>query len=120
MSLNRRMSQHHERSVAEFLGGRVCPGSGNHFANQMDVRQSRMHQEFAFAVDCKATRSASVSVSRAMWNKAVEQAGGERPMLALRLYTSDRLDYDIDLVVIKWDDFLELLERLSELVEGSA
>lgn len=110
MSLNRKMSDKHERDLAEWLGGRVTPGSGNHFANPMDVRQSRYKDKYAFAVDGKSTRSASVGVSRAMWQKAVDQAHGERPALALRLYTSDRLDYDIDLICITVDDFLELLD----------
>lgn len=110
MSLNRKMSSKHETDLARWFEGRKTPGSGNGFANPMDVRQSRYATRFALAIDGKSTRSKSVGVSREMWEKAVEQAHGERPALALRFYTSDRLDYDIDLMVVTVDDFLELLE----------
>jgi hypothetical protein len=49
-----------------------------------------------------------------MWRKAVEQAGGERPMLALRFYDTDRLAVGEDLVVVRLHDFVELLGAISE------
>lgn len=85
-------------------------GSGNQFANPMDGRQDRYEAPVAFAWDGKSTLAASVSVTREMWEKAMLQAHGERPMLALRFYDSDRLKVGIDLVVISLHDMVELLE----------
>lgn len=111
MSLNRKMSDRHEADLAEAFGGRVTPGSGNGFANQMDVRQSRYDTEVAFAIDGKSTRGKSISVTREMLDKAVEQAHGERPLIALRFYDDDRLRSYEDWTLIRQDDLLELIER---------
>lgn len=105
----RALSDRHEAHLAEVLGARRTPGSGNGFANPMDVRQNR-YDGIAFAIDGKATLAASVSVTREMWTKAVEQAHGERPGVALRFYDDDRLTHALDLVVISLDDFAELLD----------
>lgn len=69
----------------------------------------------AFRWDGKATRSKSVSVSLAMWDKAVQQAHAERPLLALRFYFDDRLRGFLDLMTIRGDDMVELLERSRRL-----
>ena len=111
MSLNRKMSDRHEADLAEAFGGRVTPGSGNGFANQMDVRQSRYDSEVAFAIDGKSTRAKSISVTREMLDKAREQAHGERPAIALRFYDNDRLTEYEDWVLVQADDLLELMER---------
>jgi len=105
----RAMSDKHEKDLAELLGGRVTPGSGNGWANPMDVRQHR-YDPFAFALDGKSTLAASMSVTREMWEKAQEQAGGERPGLPLRFYDTERLAVGLDLIVISLDDFAELLD----------
>jgi len=105
------MSQAHERDINERLGARGTKGSGSQWHDQMDGRQHRGALRFAFAVDGKATRGESIGVGRRMWAKAVLQAGGERPALALRFYRDDRLKhYDPDLVTISMDDFEELLD----------
>jgi hypothetical protein len=75
----------------------------------MDGRHNRYTSAFAFAWDGKSTRSNSISVSRKMIDKAVEQAGGERPMLALRWYFDDRLRKFDDWFLIRADDFIEML-----------
>jgi len=59
----RDLSDKHEKHLAQLLGGRRTPGSGNGFANPMDVRQSH-YDGLAFAIDGKSTLSASVSVTR--------------------------------------------------------
>lgn len=104
------MSDAHEEHLVEVLGGRRTPGSGNQAANPMDVRGNRYEDEMAFAVDGKSTRAKSISVTREMLDKAVEQAHGERPAIALRYYDDDRLRGHEDWVVIREDDFLELIE----------
>lgn len=107
-STTRALSDKHEAYLADLLGARRTPGSGNGFANPMDVRQSH-YDGIAFAVDGKATLAASVSVTRTMWAKAVEQSHGERAALALRFYDDERLFSSLDLMVISADDFAELL-----------
>lgn len=111
MSLNKKMSLKHERDIADALGLRVQPGSGNQWANQGDAAGDRTRQRFAFTFDCKATRGESIGVSASMWSKIEEQSGGERPALALRWYGDDRLSIiRHDLVVVSLDDFVEVLE----------
>lgn len=110
MSLQRKMSDKHEEDLAEAFMGRVTPGSGNQPANPMDVRQSHHESAVAFAIDGKSTRNKSISVTREMLDKAVEQAHGERPMIALRFYDDDRLKSFEDWSLIRQDDLQELIE----------
>lgn len=105
----RDMSDRHEQDLAERLGGRRTRGSGNQFNDQMDGRHHRFEEDFALAWDGKSTRGKSIGVSLAMWEKAVEQAGGERAALALRWYLNERLTETVDLMAVSLDDFEELL-----------
>lgn len=111
MSLNHRMGDRHENDLVAALGGYKTRGSGAQWRDQMDGRLNRLVHRFAFAWDGKSTLARSISVTRAMWAKAREQASGERPMLALRFYDTEKLDVGLDLVVLSLDDFTELLER---------
>jgi hypothetical protein len=116
MNTNQRISQDHESDVVRRLGARRTRGSGNQFNNPMDGRNSQYAQSFAFAFDCKATRSASVTVTQVMWDKAIEQAHHERPMLALRQYLDDRAKrVGFDLVVISLADLEEMLDHIDTL-----
>lgn len=114
MSIYHKMSQIHEADIAEAMGGGVNRGSGNQWRAQMDGRVSRMHRMFAFAWDCKATLLKSVAVSRKMWEKAVEQAQGERPAVPIRFYDDESLKTYQDLIVLKFADFSEMLERANQ------
>lgn len=114
MSLNRRMSDAHEKHLVEVLGGRRTRGSGNQFHNPADGRNNRYNDVVAFAWDGKSTRGQSIAVSRSMWAKIQEQSHGERPMLPLRFYDSDRLQVGLDLVVITLDDCAEMIS----IIEG--
>lgn len=98
----------HETWLCKVLVGRRMRGSGNQFSGQMDGRQDRYSERFAFAWDGKATESKSVSVSRAMLDKAVEQAGAERPLIALRYVSAG--ERPEDWFVVRADDFIELRE----------
>lgn len=109
----RAMSDKHEEFLVDLFGGRRTRGSGNQASNPMDGRHSRMSEVCAFAWDGKSTLGKSVGVTREMWEKAEEQSHGERPMLALRFYDTDRLDVGLDLVVISAQDMAELLERVN-------
>lgn len=107
----REMSDKHETDLVDALGGRRTPGSGNQFANPMDGRHNRYTDDLAFAWDGKSTLGKSITIDLAMWEKAQEQALGERPMLALRWYADERLKgIHADLVAISLNDFQELLE----------
>lgn len=106
--------------MAEALGGRMTRGSGNQFANQMDGRHDHFEEFMAFAWDGKSTLGKSISVTREMWDKAVEQSHGERPMLGLCFYDDERLQGYTDLVIMEMDDLKELREKLNELLEKAS
>lgn len=109
MSLNKDMGNAHENHLATMLGMRQSRGSGNQWRDPIDARHNRLDTEYAFAVDGKSTLAKSISITRATWDKAVEQAGGERPMLGLRFYDNASLKVHADLIVCSLDDFAELL-----------
>jgi hypothetical protein len=110
MSLNKDMGDAHEKRLAEVLGMRQTRGSGNQWRDQMDAKHNRLDSRFAFAVDGKSTLAKSISITRAMWEKAGEQAGGELPMLALRFYNNASLEVHADLAVCDLLDFAEMRE----------
>ncbi|MFI0967022.1 hypothetical protein ACH4S8_37410 [Streptomyces sp. NPDC021080] len=110
MSLNKDMGDAHEAHLAETLGMRQSRGSGNQWRDPIDARHNRLDTQYAFAVDGKSTLAKSLSITRAMWDKAVEQAGGERPMLGLRFYDDNARKVHADLVACELLDFAELLE----------
>lgn len=116
MSLAKKMGDKHEEDLAERLGGRKTRGSGNQPANPADGRHDRYNDPYAFAWDGKSTRGKSITITRDMIEKIEEQAHGERPMLALRWYDSDRLAIGHDWVALKLDDLEELLAAAAERV----
>jgi hypothetical protein len=115
VSVSSKLARQHEDDLAEALGGRRSRGSGNQFNAQMDGRTSRHVVPFAWAWDGKCTRGNSISVSMPMWSKAIEQAQGERPMIALRFYEDDRGRNYTDLVTISLDDLREMLQMIDVL-----
>lgn len=104
------MSDAHENFLAKLFKGRKSKGSGNQFNDQMDGRNERYETPFALAWDGKSTLTKSTSISRTMWEKAVAQANGEIPMLALRFYDTYRLAVGLDLVVLEAEEFYRILE----------
>lgn len=117
MSLNSKMGRKHEEYLAEVFDTERTRGSGNQWRGQMDGRKNRLTSRFAFAWDGKSTLAKSLSIPRKMWEKAREQAAGERPMLALRFYDNERLDVGEDLVVVGLNDFVEMLETANAVPE---
>lgn len=109
-TLNQAMGDQHEKHLAETLGMRQTRGSGNQWRDPMDAKHNRLDSQYAFAVDGKSTLAKSISITRAMWDKAVEQAGGERPMLGLRFYDDGARKVHADLATCDLLDFAELLE----------
>lgn len=107
----RQMSDDHEDHFTRLLGMRLARSSGNQFNDPMDGR----HDEGAwrFAGDGKSTFGASIGVSRAMWDKAIEQSHGARPLLPLRFYRPDHtLTPELDLVVCDLNDLAEMIDKL--------
>jgi hypothetical protein len=88
--MRKEMGDRHEEYLIEVLGGKQSKGSGNQWHSPMDGRHNRYTERYAFAWDGKSTTTGTVSVTESMWEKAQEQAGGERPMLALRWYPTER------------------------------
>lgn len=117
MSLAKDMGDKHEKTLAEAFGARVSPGSGNQWHKPADGRQNRYEVPFAFAWDGKSTRAKSISVTREMLDKIVEQAHGERPMIGLRFYGDDRLRQHEDWVVLRLDDLVEMLMYIDTLLD---
>lgn len=112
--LNRKMSDAHEKWLVSILGGRITPGSGSSWSNQMDGRHNHYTDEgeFSFAWDGKSTLGKSVTITRDMIEKAIEQAASEEPMLAFRFYANEELDVDHDWIAVKADVFADMLERV--------
>lgn len=106
----RKLSDRHEEDLAAILGGQMTKGSGNQFNDPMDGKHEYGSQRYTFAWDGKSSLGRSVSVSREMWAKAVDQARSFLPMVALRLYRSERLQVDMDLVAVEVNTFAEILE----------
>lgn len=98
----RDMSDRHEEHLAALFEGRCTRGSGNQARDQMDGKQAYRSQHYVFAWDGKSTLSLSIMVTRAMWEKAQEQAHWAIPILPLRFYANSRLTaVDADLVVLE-------------------
>lgn len=112
--MRKEMGDAHEERLVEVLGGKQSRGSGNQWHSPMDGRHSRYTEEFAYAWDGKSTTTGTISVTIPMWEKAVEQAGGERPMLAFRWYPTERPTVSnrdgLDLACISLLDLSELLD----------
>ena len=108
----RQMSDAHEKEIADLFGGLIMPGSGNQWANQMDVRQHHLTLgDWAFAFDGKSTLGESIGVSKSMWRKAREQAEHEKPILPLRFFEDYRLGpQGLHLCVVDANDLAGLIE----------
>ena len=122
-TLNKAMGDHHEGFLVDLFGGRQARGSGNQWRQPMDGRTSRKHLRFAFAWDGKSTLGKSLTIPLAMIRKAKEQAGGHRPMIALRFYDSEQalaLKPIEDWVAVKANDMAEILQEANILAEVEA
>ena len=104
-----KMSRKHERDLADWLGGRVVPGSGSSWSHDADVRAGNV------LIEAKATDKKSYSVRDVVWRKLEKEAlrVGATPLLAVRIG-------ELDLAVLSMDDYRELMEKLEEYENGSA
>lgn len=118
----RDLSDRHEAHIAQLTGGRLCRGSGNQPNNPLDVRMDphSRYTPYAFGFDGKSTQASSMAVSVATWEKLVAQAHDLRPAMPLRFYGRDNtLPVRHDLVVVKLDDFVEILDAANTYAEMS-
>jgi hypothetical protein len=115
LGINRKkMGDAHEGFLAKLFGGRQSRGSGNQWREPADGRHNH-HDDYAFAWDGKSTQGASIAITRAMVDKIIEQAGGERPMIGLRWYDNYALDVAYDWVAVRAVDLSEMREELLRL-----
>ncbi len=109
-TLNQRMSDAHEADIAEWTGGRRQKASGSQWQNQGDTKNGEFLVPFPITSDGKSTLARSVSVTRSMWQKIVEQTFNQIPAIFLRFYKDDTLrQADLDLVVLEAQTFAEIL-----------
>lgn len=108
------MSRRHEDDLAALFDGRRTKGSGSQWNDVADGRNHGLVTPFPLAWDGKSTLASSLSITRAMWAKISEEAQGEIPMIAVRFYLNERLDVGDDLVVLRTDDFAEILQHARE------
>jgi hypothetical protein len=119
VSVNKDMGDKHEDYLHAALGGRKTKGSGNQWQNPADGRHSRYEDNFALAWDGKSTFGKSVSITRDMLAKIVEQASPETPMIGVRFYNPDagtaRLEVDEDWALVPLDYLVALREHIEDL-----
>lgn len=96
----RKMSQEHEKYLADVFDGQVVPGSGSPWSHDADVRSSK------FLVEAKATANQSMSVKLPVWRKVDTEAlrSGLTPLLALRID-------EVDLITLHLHDFLSIIRE---------
>lgn len=89
-----------EREVAELIGGRLQPGSGNRVEAQLDVSSGLL------LIECKATDAASFSLSTKVWDAVREASTGAssashiQSILAVRLGASGHRLGVVDLATL--------------------
>lgn len=109
--VTRKMSDLHERHVAEVLDGTRTRNSGAVWSDQSDGHHLASDEHWRFAWDGKSTLGKSIGVTREMWEKLGQQSRNLLPMLPLRWYRDNRcVNVDLDLVAIELDTFAEILE----------
>lgn len=111
-TLSQQMGDSHEADIAEWTGGRVQKASGSQWQNQGDTKNGEHLVPYPITSDGKSTMGGSISVSRKMWQKLVEQTFGQNPALFLRFYEPGVRfrQVDIDLAVVRVGFFVEILE----------
>lgn len=120
MSVISRLANLHEEFIASVLRGRKTKASGSQWNDPGDGRHNRHNHltPFAFGWDCKCAMpgTKSISITRDMLDKIIEQAGGERPMIPLRFYATERGAVQYDWLAMPVSDLVEMIEYMEDLV----
>lgn len=103
---NRRKSwpKEQEERVAEELTGRRVPASGSMRHNKGDVVTQ------TFLIDAKQTKRGSYAISHKILSKLCAEAVGRRKKPALHLELEGAAPGQDQWVVLRWDDFLALID----------
>lgn len=128
------LSDRHEREVAELLPGGYTTRASGSKDEKNDVNTVRNGEYFRYSVELKCTQARSFSVTKDLWDltrqRAYEQSSESRPALGVRFYGPDgkypgrpsqAVDTEVlvDLVVLELNDFVEILEKIRSLDEGT-
>jgi hypothetical protein len=110
-------SELYDHFLDRVFGGDKAHHSGPHFDHPTNSGEDGQKAEFVFAWNAAATRGDSISLSKAMWEKACEWAWGDRPMLALRFYDSETIATcpTLDLAVVSLLTLTEMVDRIEQL-----
>lgn len=105
------MSVQQEDYIAKRYNGRRSPSSGAQDVDRGDVRYtvSVEYEDFPYTAECKATKAASISLKKDVWEKIREEAEDQerRPCMFLRFY-DETTGESLDLVVRDVRDDLEM------------
>lgn len=130
----KKLSERHEREYAELLPGGYTTRASGSKEEKNDVHSERDGQYFSFSVELKCTQAKSFSVTKELWDltrqRTFEKSDECRPALGVRLYGPDgsfpgrpTSENDtpvlVDLTVIDTNDFVEMLEKIRSLGEGT-
>lgn len=107
---DKKRSLRQERKLAEDIGGRTQPGSGNQSYAKGDVRKKGK-----FRVEAKFTKSKSYNLTREVLSKiSGECTGGEKPILHVDFVHPSTLRSENSYVVIPYEDWMELINESSK------
>ena len=104
----------HETDTAASLAhdnARRSKSSGSHWIdNGVDVYSDHL------IIDCKWTGKSSISVKKSDWNKLKKATqGGRIPAIVLRMENVHDKRDTLDLIVIDFNDYIEMDERIRNL-----
>lgn len=117
--MDTRTWQNFERDVQQLLGLDSTPASGSQFYAPGDAVDNRhpAQSRFPIMADCKATEKASFTLNHQFLITQTEIAAesGKRFIMPLRFVGDHHVD---DYVVLKLDDFAEVLEQNNRRCAG--
>ncbi len=104
---DKKLAQVQERKIAEDIGGRTQPGSGNQSHAKGDVRKKG-----AFRIEAKWTKSSQFTITREILGKINgECSHGEKPMVQLDFLDRASSRPLESWVIIPYSDWLELTDE---------
>lgn len=117
------LSNRHERELAEWIPSTTQTPASGAVLEKHDGRslQTDNNSFWRFRYEDKCTQKKSYSFRLSEWDELEEYAGlqGERPVWAIRFYEEGEPHPDLlvkaDLVAIRLDDWVELMEEFESL-----
>ena len=129
-----RMSRRHEKEIQKEFPHSFLTSASGAKDEKTDLQTHRV-SGLEFAIECKSTCNSSYSITKRVWDTLEKHAQDRsylmRPILAIRLYakkaqekpwglkeyTPENLPVELDVFVIKKDDFIEMYEDYLRLKE---